>query len=355
MSPPVLSQVAHLVNQAVEDNIVPGAVALVAVAGTTVLDHATGHTQLVPKRRPVEPDTIYDLASLTKAVVTATAIMILIDQGKLHLQQRVVDILPEFAAHNKHDVRIVHLLTHTSGLPAHNRVSRTARNPTETVRLALSMYLSHDTGTRELYTDLGYLALGEIVTRLTNKPLNQFAHDEIFHPLAMVDTSFNPREELHWRCAATEDNPARGGIIIGEVHDEKAYLMNGVAGHAGLFSTAPDLMRFGRMILGQGRFEGTRILSTAAAEALIRNQTPHLPSARGLAWALSPNTGFSFDDLAGPRACVHTGFTGTSIYLDPDEDMVAILLTNRVHPSRNNTAYFRLRAHFHNALNAALR
>ena len=229
------------------------------------------------------------------------------------------------------------------------------RDSTETVRLALSMYLSHDTGTRELYTDLGYLALGEIVTRLTNKPLNQFAHDEIFHPLAMVDTSFNPREELHWRCAATEDNPARGGIIIGEVHDEKAYLMNGVAGHAGLFSTAPDLMRFGRMILGQGRFEGTRILSTAAAEALIRNQTPHLPSARGLAWALSPNTGFSFDDLAGPRACVHTGFTGTSIYLDPDEDMVAILLTNRVHPSRNNTAYFRLRAHFHNALNAALR
>ena len=279
MSLSTLSQVAHLIDQAVDDNVVPGAVALVNVAGTTVLDHARGHTQVVPKRYSVKPDSIYDLASLTKAIVTATAIMILIDRGQLHLQQRVVDILPEFATHNKQDVRIIHLLTHTSGLPAQNRVSRTAQNPTETVRLALTMYLAHDTGTRELYTDLGFLALGEVVTRLTDKPLDQFAHDEILQPLAMSDTGFNPREELHSRCAATEDNPARGGVIIGEVHDEKAYLMGGVAGHAGLFGTAPDLMRFGRMILGKGRFEATKILSPAAAEALIRNQTTHLPEA----------------------------------------------------------------------------
>lgn len=355
MSPPDLTAATDLLDQAVADRIVPGAVALVDIAGETLLDHAAGHAQTVPVTRPVQADTIYDLASLTKAVVTATAIMILVDRGKLHLQQHVVEILPEFAAHDKDDVRILHLLTHTSGLPARNRVSRTAQDAAETVRLALGMYRSYPTGSRELYTDLGFLALGEIVTRVAGEPLDRFADREIFRPLAMVDTGYNPNPNRRARCAATEDNPDRGGVIVGTVHDEKAHLMNGVAGHAGIFGTAGDLVRFGRMLLGGGTLDGTRILSPAAAAALSRNQTPHLPTARGLAWALSPGPGFTFDDLAGPRAFVHTGFTGTSLYLDPDRDLVAVLLTNRVHPSRHNRAYFGLRAHFHNVLNAGIR
>ncbi len=355
MSPLDLTPAAQLLDEAVADGVVPGAVALVDVAGRTLLDHPTGHAQTVPAARPTRPDTIYDLASLTKAIVTATAVMILLDRGKLHLRQRVVEILPEFAAHGKDDVRVLHLLTHTSGLPAHNRVSRTAGDAAETVRLALRMYKIYPTGSRELYTDLGFLALGEAVTRVAGAPLDDFAIREIFHPLKMIDTGYNPDAERRARCAATEDNPDRGGVIVGEVHDEKARLMNGVAGHAGLFGSAIDLVRFGRMLLGGGSFDGARILSPAAAAALTRNQTPHLPSARGLAWALTPGPGFPFDDLAGPRAYVHTGFTGTSIYIDPDEDLVAVLLTNRVHPSRDNRAYFGLRARFHNVLNACLR
>ena len=352
---PDLASAACLLDEAVAAGVIPGAVARVDVGGRTLLDHATGHAQSVPVSRPARPDTIYDLASLTKAVVTATAIMILVDRGRIHLRQPVVEVLPEFAANSKAGVHILHLLTHTSGLPARNRVSRTARDAAETVRLALGMYRVHPIDSRELYTDLGFLALGEIVTRVANMPLDQFADREIFRPLSMTDTGYNPDAPHRARCAATEDNPDRGGVIVGEVHDEKAHLMHGVAGHAGLFSTAADLVRFGRMLLGRGTLDGARILSPAATAALLRDQTPHLPTARGLAWALGPGTGFRFDDLAGPRACVHTGFTGTSIYLDPDLDLVAVLLTNRVHPTRDNRAYFGLRARFHNVLNACLR
>ena len=354
MSAPDLGAAARLLDEAVAHGVIPGAVALVDIGGQIVLDHTTGDAQTTPVVRPVQPDTIYDLASLTKAIVTATAIMILVDRGALHLRQRVVEILPEFAAHGKEDVHILHLLTHTSGLPARNRVSRTASDAAETVRLALGIYRGYPTGSRELYTDLGFLALGEVVSRVAGTPLDEFATAEIFGPLGMYDTGYNPNPDRRARCAATADAPHRGGVIVGEVHDDKARLMNGVAGHAGIFGTAADLIRFGRMLLNGGTLGGARILSPAATEALTRNQTPHLHTARGLAWALSPGPGFAFDDLAGPRAFVHTGFTGTSIYLDPDEEMVAVLLTNRVHPSRDNRAYFGLHARFHNVINASI-
>ncbi len=355
MSCPDLAGAARLLDEAVAGGVIPGAVALVDIGGKAMLDHATGDAQTVPVVRPVRSDTIYDLASLTKAVVTATAIMILVDRGALHLRQRVVEVLPEFAAHSKDDVHILHLLTHTSGLPARNRVSRTASDAAETVRLALGMYKMYPTGSRELYTDLGFLALGEIVSRTASAPLDEFAMNEIFGPLGMIDTGYNPNADRRGRCAATEDAPHRGGVIVGEVHDDKAQLMNGVAGHAGIFGTAADLVRFGRMLLNGGALDGARILSPAAVAALSRNQTPHLPTDRGLAWALSPGPGFAFDDLTGPAAFAHTGFTGTSIYVDPDEDLVAVLLTNRVHPSRDNRAYFGLRSRFHNVLYAHVR
>ena len=367
-SPPGLDAAAGLLDEAVEQGVIPGAVARVDVGGQTVLEHATGHAQTVPTTRPVAADTIYDLASLTKAVVTSTAIMILVDRGQLVLERPVVDVLPDFAPHGKNDVTVLHLLTHTSGLPARNRVSRTATDRATTIRLALGIFRSYLTGARELYTDLGFLALGEIVAHVAGVPLNEFARREIFQPLGMTDTDYRPDAGRRDRCAATEDNPERGGVIVGAVHDEKAHLMKGVAGHAGLFGTAVDLARFGRMLLGgdgsaglagggepAGTLDGTRILSPGSAAALLRNHTPHLRTARGLAWALSPSTGFQFDQLAGPRAAVHTGFTGTSIYLDPDEDLVVVLLTNRVHPSRDNTTYFGLRTRFHNLLNAIIR
>ena len=367
-SPPGLDAAAGLLDEAVEQGVIPGAVARVDVGGQTVLEHATGHAQTVPTTRPVAADTIYDLASLTKAVVTSTAIMILVDRGQLVLERPVVDVLPDFAPHGKNDVTVLHLLTHTSGLPARNRVSRTATDRATTIRLALGIFRSYLTGDRELYTDLGFLALGEIVAHVAGVPLNEFARREIFQPLGMTDTGYRPDAGRRARCAATEDNPDRGGVIVGAVHDEKAHLMKGVAGHAGLFGTAGDLAQFGRMLLGgdgsagltgggepAGTLDGARILSPGSAAALLRNHTPHLRTARGLAWALSPSTGFQFDQLAGPRAVVHTGFTGTSIYLDPDEDLVVVLLTNRVHPSRDNTTYFGLRTRFHNLLNAIIR
>ena len=368
ISPPGLDVAAGLLDEAVEQGVIPGAVARVDVGGQTVLEHSTGHAQTVPTTRPVAADTIYDLASLTKAVVTSTAIMILVDRGQLVLERPVVDVLPDFAPHGKNDVTVLHLLTHTSGLPARNRVSRTATDRATTIRLALGIFRSYLTGDRELYTDLGFLALGEIVAHVAGVPLNEFARREIFQPLGMTDTGYRPDAGRRARCAATEDNPDRGGVIVGAVHDEKAHLMKGVAGHAGLFGTAVDLARFGRMLLGgdgsaglagggepAGTLDGARILSPESAAALLRNHTPHLRTARGLAWALSPSTGFQFDQLAGPRAAVHTGFTGTSIYLDPDEDLVVVLLTNRVHPSRDNTTYFGLRTRFHNLLNAIIR
>ncbi|MDP6507595.1 MAG: serine hydrolase domain-containing protein [Chloroflexota bacterium] len=354
-SPPGLDAAAGLLDEAVEQGDIPGAVARVELGGHTLLEHATGHAQTVPTARPATIDTIYDLASLTKVVVTATAIMILVDRDRLELDRPVIDVLPEFAPHGKDDVTVLHLLTHTSGLPARNRVSRTATDRATTVRLALGIFHSYLTGDRELYTDLGFLALGEIVARVAGVPLDEFARSEIFQPLGMTDTGYLPNTDRRARCAATEDNADRGGVIVGAVHDEKAHLMEGVAGHAGLFGTAADLARFGRMLLAGGSLDGNRTLSPESAATLLRNHTPHLRTARGLAWALRPSSGFQFDQLAGPRAAVHTGFTGTSIYLDPDEDLVIVLLTNRVHPRRDNTAYFGLRTRFHNLLNAIIR
>ena len=191
-SPPGLDAAAGLLDEAVEQGVIPGAVARVDVGGQTVLEHATGHAQTVPTTRPVAADTIYDLASLTKAVVTSTAIMILVDRGQLVLERPVVDVLPDFAPHGKNEVTVLHLLTHTSGLPARNRVSRTATDRATTIRLALGIFRSYLTGDRELYTDLGFLALGEIVAHVAGVPLNEFARCEIFQPLGMTDTGYRP-------------------------------------------------------------------------------------------------------------------------------------------------------------------
>ena len=298
--------------------------------------------------------TIFDLASLAKVVATVTAVMILNDRGLLDLNGSVAEIIPEFSGGGRESVTVLHLLTHTSGLPSHRRVWKYAASPQRAMTRVLATSLQGEIGRCEVYSDLGFIILGEIVQRVSGLRLDVFSTAKSFDRLGMFDTCFLPSQDLVARCASTEDDPWRGRVLTGEVHDENAYALGGVSGHAGLFSTAGDLARFGQMILRGGELEGCRVLSESAVATVIANQTAHLATARGLGWVRRPNPFFGSAVAAGPNAISHTGFTGTSIYIDPDVDVCAVLLTNAVHPVRDGAAQKTLRAKFHAAVNAAV-
>ncbi len=344
----------ELLVQATDSGEICGIVAGVYWQGESVLESASGYAQRVPSKRPISMTTIFDLASLTKVVATVTAVMILNGRGLLDLNGTVAETIPEFSDGGREFVTVRHLLTHTSGLPSHRRVWKYAASPQRAMTIVLATSLQREIGQCEVYSDLGFIILGEIVQRVSGLRLDEFSIAEIFDPLGMFDTRFLPSQDLAARCASTEDDPWRGRVLTGEVHDENAYALGGVSGHAGLFSTARDLARFGRMILGGGELEGCRVLAESAVATVIANQTAHLGTARGLGWTRSPNPYFGSAGSAGLNAISHTGFTGTSIYIDPDVDLCAVLLTNAVHPVREGAAQKSLRAKFHSAVNAAV-
>ena len=341
----------------VEEGVLPGAVAAIGRRGHVVGFRVYGWAQVYGARRLMQMDTLFDLASLTKVVATLPCVLRFIEQGLVRLDDPVSLFLPEFSGEGRDDITVRHLLTHTSGLPPHRKFYEENLSGDQVIRALLQAKPEAPPGARVVYSDLGFMLLGLVVERLSRSDLASHAKRHVFEPLGMKDTTFRPVEVpgLLERAAATEFRKDLDRVIAGDVHDENAYALGGVAGHAGLFSTASDLCIYCQMILNGGRYGNTRVLSPAAVVASMRLQTPPGdPQPRGLGWLKPPASRSAAGDLLSPATVYHTGFTGTSLYIDPLNDLFIVLLTNRVHPTRQNEAITRLRPRFCDAVAASI-
>ncbi len=331
-----------IIQQSIENKDIPGAVVLVGRKDKVLFCNTYGNSQLVPEPRPMEKDMMFDLASLTKPVATATSIMILVERGELHLREKVKDYIPGFKTFTDEqgeigeDARIWHLLTHTSGLPpyipdkditAHFGSFCTLEN---LIAYIASLDKTNPPGEEFHYSCLGFICLSSIIKQITGQNVAEFSRENIFLPLGMHHTLFNPPEDLKERCVPTE--VTEDLFLKGIVHDPLARLLGGVSGNAGLFSTADDLAIFARMLLNKGTYKETRILSPLAVERMTEI-CRHAPFAgRGYGWDLDSAYSSTGGDLFGASSFGHTGYTGTSLWIDPETQIYVILLTNRVHP-----------------------
>jgi CubicO group peptidase (beta-lactamase class C family) len=337
--------ISNLLEQQIKAGDFPSAVYLVAEDGAVVFTDALGHSAVEPYRVTNKHGTIYDLASLTKPLVTGLLCARRIELGELTLDSSVSHYLPEFDRTDKSMITIRELLTHTAGLPAWRPLYLLAEDEPERAAGAIaSLDLEYKPGTRVVYSDLGFIALGMLLTRLTGHPLADMARNEIFEPLKLQQTFFNPDVALQTGIAACETGNAyerdmieqsgagtyqnsRQRLIWGEVHDGNAYFLGGVAGHAGLFSSAPDAFILAQQFLA----ESTTLLTPQTCSLFRTNMTPGLEESRSLAWQLA-ETSESTAGLDLPRDSFgHNGFTGTSLWIDPERRRVFILLTNRTH------------------------
>lgn len=394
-----LDKARAYLERAIADGAFPGAVALVARRGQVVAHWALGSSQVEPAdaRRPMRPDHVFDLASLTKVVAGTTAALLLLEDGAWSLDDAVARFIPEFAAHGKSLVTLRHLLSHTAGLASWVPIYTTARDPEAALARICGLELAYPPGTDVQYSDTGFSVIGHLVRRVTGDGIDGLLARRVWQPLGMQDTAFNPPVEWRERTAATERGSRfeqaivgnlgesfddwREHVLVGEVHDgNAAYALGGVSSHAGLFSTARDLLTFAQLFAGGGAHAGVRILSPATVAEALSNQTLGLAKARALGWELlqkgrqaheewAPSSAAlkvfpvqrfahpaprPYGDLLSARTYGHTGFTGTSIAIDPTHDLVIVLLTNRVHPDASNFAISAVRPRFHNLIAASL-
>jgi uncharacterized protein YbbC (DUF1343 family)/CubicO group peptidase (beta-lactamase class C family) len=343
-----LSRMDAAINEEISQNHLPGAVVLVERKGRVIWRKAYGSRAVQPAPEPMTTKTIFDLASLTKVVATATSIMILVEQGKVRLSDPLSKYIPEIKGEGRDRITIELLLTHRSGYAPDFDLRERWSGYNEAIKRLIKEPLRNSPGAKFVYSDIGYIALGEVVHRASGIALDEFARRNVFEKLGMLDTGFRPRANLRARIAPTEqrrgqmnylgDTGQNAGAegnkwLRGEVHDPTSFRMEGIAGHAGLFSTADDLAIFCRMILNGGRYGAVRILSPLSVSAMTQ---PRLVSdsgwTRGLGWDMNTSYSANRGDLFPLGSFGHTGFTGTSIWLDPASDMFVIFLSNRVHP-----------------------
>jgi uncharacterized protein YbbC (DUF1343 family)/CubicO group peptidase (beta-lactamase class C family) len=342
-----------VMEEAVRQDEIPGGVLLVSHKRRVVYRKAFGQRSLAPRREGMTADTIFDLASLTKVVATVPAVMRLVEEGKLRLNDRVTRYLPEFQG-GASEITVRNLLTHFSGLRPDLDLEPPWSGYDTGIRKALADKPVAAPGERFLYSDINFILLGEIVRRLSGKNLDAFAAEVVFRPLGMKDTMFRPPAGLRGRIAPTETVAGSREPLRGVVHDPTARYMGGVAGHAGLFGTADDLARFADMMLGLGERGGVRLFSPLAIRRATAPQSPpDQPVLRGLGWDIdSPYSG-PRGELFPVGSYGHTGFTGTSLWIDPATETCVILLANSVHP-KPRTALTSLRSRLATAVAAAL-
>ncbi len=341
----------------VEEGVLPGAVAAIGRRGHMVGFRVYGWAQLYGSRRLMQMDTLFDLASLTKVTATLPCVLRFVEQGLVRLDDPVKTVLPEFSGEGRDEITIRHLLTHTAGLPTHRKFYEENLSGDQIIRELFEVKPEAPPGARVMYSDLGFMLLGLIVEKLSHTDLASHARKHVFEPLGMKDTTFRPVDVpgLVERAAATELRKDLERVIVGDVHDENAYALGGVAGHAGLFSTASDLCVYCQMILNGGKYGNSRVLSPAAVLASTTLQTPPGdPQPRGLGWLRLAANHSAAGDFLSPATVYHTGFTGTSLYIDPVNDLFIVLLTNRVHPTRQNEAITSIRPRFCNAVAASI-
>ncbi|MEX2181420.1 MAG: serine hydrolase [Gemmatimonadaceae bacterium] len=330
MSAERLAEVDRIIGRGIAAGAYPGAAVVIGRNGAAVWQKGYGRQSWSNGSTPVgAQQTIYDLASLTKPIVIATAAMILYDEGKLDLDARVVDILPEFTGPGKQRIRVRHLLSHHAGLPAGRRLWLTANSPEEAWQQMMQAPAQLPPMHTMTYSDLGAAIMGKVIERLSGMPLDRLAETRIFAPLGMHDTFFRPPGEVRARIAPTETNPPRGYSLCAEVHDESAYTLGGVSGHAGLFGSATDVAIFAQMMVNRGIYNGVRLI----ADSTVRLFTTHVRDNRTLGWEVAAGERGSGEFL-GANAYGHVGYTGTSIWIDPDRQLFVVLMTNRVHAAR---------------------
>jgi uncharacterized protein YbbC (DUF1343 family) len=343
----VMARVDALVNQAIVDKQMPGAVLLVGRGPRVLYQKAYGQRALVPRPEPMALDTVFDLASVTKVVATATSVMVLVEEGRIRLTDRVATYIPDFGRYGKGNITIRHLLTHVSGLRPDVDLGDPWLGYDKALALAAEEVPTSAPGERFVYSDINYFLLGDIVARVSGMPFDRFARERVFLPLGMTETMFNPPESLRPRIAPTQlctrygwpcDGPDQI-MLRGIVHDPTARRMDGVAGHAGLFSTAADLAKYCQMILNGGSLGRARVLSPLSVIKMTTAASPDsLPSVRGLGWDIDSSYSSNRGELLPVGSFGHTGFTGTSIWIDPVTSTYVILLSNRVHPDGKGDA-----------------
>ena len=323
--------------RAVQEGLIPGAVVLIGHNGHVVYQKAYGSRALVPQREPMTLDTIFDAASLTKVIATTPAIMRLFEQGQIRFNDPVTKYLPEFQGGHS-DITIRNLMTHFSGLRPDLDLKPAWSGYQNGIQRALTDKPAGPPGVRFVYSDINFILLAEIVHRLTGKMLNEYARENIYQPLGMHETMFLPPAALRPRIAPTEINPVTGQPLRGEVHDDTARYMGGVAGNAGVFTTATDLAKFAQMMLDDGQGNGVRLFSAATVQKFTSPQSPaDQPILRGLGWDIDSPYSSNRGELFPIGSYGHTGFTGTSMWIDPFSRSYLIVLTNAVHPHRGHS------------------
>jgi len=322
---------------AIHDGLIPGAVVVIGHNGQIVYQKAYGSRALIPHREPMTLDTMFDAASLTKVIATTPSIMRLFEQGQIRLNDPVTKYLPEFQGGHS-EITIRNLMTHFSGLRPDLDLKPAWSGYETGIQRALIDKPAGPPGVRFVYSDINFILLCEIVHRLTGKMLNEFASENFYQPLGMRETMFLPAASLRPRIAPTEINPATGQPLRGEVHDDTARFMGGVAGHAGVFTTASDLAKFAQMMLDKGEGNGARLFSAATVEKFTSPQSPpDQPILRGLGWDIDSTYSSNRGELFPIGSYGHTGFTGTSMWIDPFSHSYLIILTNAVHPHRGHS------------------
>jgi uncharacterized protein YbbC (DUF1343 family) len=325
-----LNRIDQVVSAGLARKQMPGCVVCIGRKGQIVFRRAYGFRQLKPEKISMTVDTVFDMASITKPVATATSVMQLIERGQLRLRDTVAKHIPEFGQNGKSKVTVSDLLLHQGGLIPDNGLADYNDGPTVAMEKIFALPLIAEPGSKFIYTDVGYIVLAELVRRKTGKTIHEFTQENLFGPLGMTETGYLPRADLRARAAPTEQRDARW--MQGEVHDPRAYRLDGIAGHAGLFSTADDLAVYANMMLGRGAFGGKTILGPHTVEMMTR---PYSVSSglRGLGW--DKQTGYSLNrgEQFSSRAFGHGGFTGTTLWMDPTLDLFVIFLSNRLHPN----------------------
>ena len=331
------TELQRLVRRFIDRQAFPGASLAVGYREKLLVCRGYGRLDYASTSPAANSNSVYDLASLTKVVCTTTLVMQAFERGIIDLDDRLGRFFPEFRAGNKRQVALKHLLAHSSGLPAHIPLYKHAGGKEDILRRILETPLEYPPGSRSLYSDLGFILLGAVVERACGESLDKLAREQIFQPLGIRRTCFHPPSDWRPRIAPTEMDPWRKRLLRGEVHDENASAMGGVAAHAGLFGTAADLAVFCQALLNGGVYNHRRIVKRTTLESFTQRQADPRDSSRALGWD-TPSPNSSAGNKLSRQSYGHTGFTGTSLWIDPRRRLFIVFLTNRVHPSRNNAA-----------------
>lgn len=346
----IRDSVKQVLDRALRDSAFPGAIAVVGRRSGIITQYAVGRIDWAADAPAPNQHTMWDMASLTKVVGLTSGLMQLVAAGKIDLDAPVQKYLPSWTGPNKQRVLVRHLSTHTSGLPAFKAYDAITHDPDSLAKLMFATPLDTLPGAKMVYSDIGAYMLGRIVEEVTGQSLDQYLHDHVFEPAGMHESMFRPPFSLFPRIAPTEyDSTQRHRLVRGMVHDERAYYLGGVSAHAGLFSSAHDVARFTQMLLNKGVIDGKRVLPASAIAQFTKRQVAD----RALGWQ-KPDGSNSAGHRMSEEAFGHTGFTGTSIWVDPAHDVYIVLLSNRVNPTRANNRIGRVRVQLADAVMSSI-